>query len=257
VQPATKFNDLIERAQALVKTNAQPDDMEIRRIERDALSMRRSGTDIAGSWEVAAMCAALRGDADAVMAAWTSGQLAPGRDEFTPLRFGLAFADVCQEQKARELAHAAVQANPKNPTVLTAAEQILGRCGFIHEASYLRQAAAELRGESIIEEISAEALHAWLPDELTAPIMFARHFLARKGFKSRQATSWLGTGDDEQTPAFVYLAHVELDVEQTVAFEAELSAGLFIQNFPAERDGRVIVGFRSVTRNSEDADNIK
>ena len=243
MQPATRFNDLIERAQALGNTNGLPDEMEIRRIERDALIMRRSGADIAGSWEVIAMCAALRGDGNAVMAAWTSGQLAPGRDEFTPLRFGLAFVDVCEEHKARELAHVAVRANPRNPAVLTAAEQILGRCGFIHEAAGLRQTAAELRGEVIVEEISVEVLDAWLPDELTAPIIFARHFLAGKGFKSRQATSWVGTGDDEETPAFVYQLHVELDAERTVALAHELYASLANEKFPAECDGRVLIGF--------------
>lgn len=255
MQPATRFNDLIERAQALGNTNGLPDEMEIRRVERDALIMRRSGADIAGSWEVIAICAALRGDADAVLAAWTSGQLAPGRDEFTPLRFGVAFADVCQEQKARELAHLAVRARPRNPAVLTAAEQILGRCGFIHEAAGLRQTAAELRGEVIVEEISVEVLDAWLPDELTAPIIFARHFLAGKGFKSRQATSWVGTADDEQTPAFVFLTHVDLDAESTLALEAELYPGLAAQNFPAERNGRIIIGFRSRPRGA-DASNI-
>jgi hypothetical protein len=107
------------------------------------------------------------------------------------------------------------------------------------------------------EDIGPGGLNEWEPEDLTGPITFTRQFLARKQVEAHHATAWVGVGDDEKTPAFVYQIYLETDAEHTACLESELFAALSVQDFAAERDGRVVIGLCSRTKSIADADHVE
>jgi hypothetical protein len=107
------------------------------------------------------------------------------------------------------------------------------------------------------ENIRPGDLNEWEPEDLTGPIAFTRQFLARKDVETHRATAWVGVGDDEQTPAFVYQIYVEMDAECAAGLESELFAALSAQDFAAERDGRVVIALCSRTKTGADADHFE
>lgn len=239
----------------LVLSNGKPDEFTLKRIERAAEDLKRSGNDVAGCYEIQAICAALRGDRDGVAEAVRLGKNASGADQFTLCRFGDAADLVGDQELAIALADEAARSYDKNVSVMLKIAQAYSRAGHVGLAARVRIEADRIRGQEphptdiaflqVVENIPV--------NEIAEPIVFARNFVRSQLVSPHTIDVWVGEGDSPNAFSIVYDIVVDLEPEGAAELEERVFVALTKASFPRESDGTIVIALKPGKANLAEA----
>jgi hypothetical protein len=243
--PLSKFNDLLSQAMDLFRdwpSNAGV--FAIKRIERDAASLRENAADLAGSWEIEGICAAARKDIEKALECVRKAAFAPGADEQSTLRIASALAMVGATDDATSVANAAVERWSENMGVKRIAAAIQANAGDFVSASRIDPNYLVVCSSKDLDRVLNEA--GWTQPDVEMPARFVRDFLREHEALVLGANTRIGGYESGSSDRVVHSFEIVAAAEKVNDLEDALFESLAERNFPAEVTGFLVFTLEAI-----------
>ena len=242
--PDTIFNESMEAAIAMLLQTVPPNELEIKRLEREATKLAK--IDPSGAMEVRAYIAAARADLDAANELFAKALLISNDFRGTVVRNLMLLAHTGQSERVMDVFGQHHDAIRSDPAALRTASQLLGYTGWLMTAKkvddeLLRMGVKTLTvSDGDVEEPTTIDTRGFTELDFAKAIGFAHRFLRSKGARPR-ATRPRAIAYEDGRSAILFELMLEKSPQELSELEWELFGAMSEAAFPAEEQGMLVL----------------